>query len=442
VAERSLIFDAQTINEGDWQNMVRRFLATGVITGSLNQLTVSADGSALSVSVATGDAFVEGFFYRNDAAKAVALAAADSSFPRIDTIVARLDRVANTVLVDKVTGTPASAGAPTPVAPTLTQTDSLFELPLANVTVPAAAGVIVAEDVTDRRAFVKNLTEAAGNAAYVAKVGDTLTGKLLLASGLAGNKLGFDASPLTGLDLANPGEGGLVADDGAGASAYAVRWTKDQVRVVPGGTVAAPGLAFFLDEATGLARSAASHLDLVGGGQGIAQAAGVSATDKRFQPYADNAIKLGLSTRRWTEVYAVNGTIQTSDVEAKEDVAPVEPEAALARVKRVADEATITFRWPDGTRSHAGFDAEKIGEIHGSATAAFIDPSIEAQRRVNPHAAGTDEHEEFEADTAEMLTAPKGVRYSEMLPDLYAALAAQQAQIEALTARVAALEAR
>jgi hypothetical protein len=168
MAERSFPFDAgagATISETDWQKMARRFLASGVITGYLNQLAVTADGSSLSVSVATGGAFVEGFYYENDAAKAVPLAAANASNPRIDTIVVRLDRVANTTLIDKVTGTPAAS----PVAPTLSQTDSLYELPLANVLVPAAAGVIVAGNVTDRRAFVRNLTEAAGNAAYAPK---------------------------------------------------------------------------------------------------------------------------------------------------------------------------------------------------------------------------------------------------------------------------------
>lgn len=164
MAESSYPFDAgagAAVNEAQWQNMARRFRQTGVVGGSLNQLAVSADGSALSVSVATGDAFVEGFFYRNDAAKAIPLAAANATNPRIDTIVARLDRVANTVITDKVTGTAATS----PVAPTLSQTDSLYELPLANVTVPAAAGVIVASNVTDRR----TITQTFDSAAYRAK---------------------------------------------------------------------------------------------------------------------------------------------------------------------------------------------------------------------------------------------------------------------------------
>jgi hypothetical protein len=165
MAEQSYPFDAgagAAVNEAQWQAMARRFLATGVIDDSLNELVVSADGSTLGVSVATGDAFVEGFFYRNDAAKALTIATANATNPRIDTVVVRLDRTANSAALAVITGTAAAS----PTAAALTQTDSLYELPLADVTVPAAAGVIVAGNVTDRRVFSKNLTERDASAAY------------------------------------------------------------------------------------------------------------------------------------------------------------------------------------------------------------------------------------------------------------------------------------
>jgi hypothetical protein len=167
VAEKSWPYDTSNtaVLEAEWQKMAREWLATGVVTGRLNQLAVSADGSVLGVSVASGRAVVDGFFYENDAAKAVAIAAADATNPRIDRIVVRMDRrgTTNTTVTTVVKGTPAAS----PTAPALTQTDELFELLLADVTVPAAAGVIVAGNVTDRRTFSKNLTEAAGNTAYV-----------------------------------------------------------------------------------------------------------------------------------------------------------------------------------------------------------------------------------------------------------------------------------
>jgi hypothetical protein len=159
-----------TVGETEWQRMARAFLATGVIDDQLNELAVSADGSALQVSVATGEAWVEGFFYRSDAVKTIDIATADPTNPRIDTIVVRLDRVADAVTTEVVEGIPAAD----PAAPTLSQTDDLYELAIADVAVPAASGVIRLEDVTDRRVFSRNLSERAGNAAYDAKTYRTL----------------------------------------------------------------------------------------------------------------------------------------------------------------------------------------------------------------------------------------------------------------------------
>lgn len=136
--------------EGEWQRIARAFLGTGVIDHTADAaggLVVSANGGARQVTVATGMAWVEGFGYRNDAALPVDIDAADATNPRIDTVVVRLDRAANNARVFVVPGAPAAS----PVRPALTQTDLLYELPLADVTVPAAAGVIVAGNVTDRR---------------------------------------------------------------------------------------------------------------------------------------------------------------------------------------------------------------------------------------------------------------------------------------------------
>lgn len=181
MAQASFPFDAgagASVLEGSWQKMARAWLSTGVITGRLNQLSVSADGSAMSVSVATGQAQVEGFFYENDSALALTIATAHATLGRIDTVVVRLDRTANSATLVVVTGT---AAAP-PVAPTLSATDSLYELPLANVQVDAAVGVITAGKVTDRRVLTKNLTEVAATAAYVAKTLVDAKGDLLVGS--------------------------------------------------------------------------------------------------------------------------------------------------------------------------------------------------------------------------------------------------------------------
>lgn len=149
-------FDAgagSTVAESQWQKFARRFVRTGVLVGYLNTLAVSASGSAMQVTLASGGAWIEGFYYENDAPLVVPVSPADASNARIDRIVIRLDRTANTIAAAVLQGVPASS----PVAPALTQTDSLYELPVATVTVPAAVGVVQNSNVADARVFAVDI---------------------------------------------------------------------------------------------------------------------------------------------------------------------------------------------------------------------------------------------------------------------------------------------
>lgn len=56
-------------------------------------------------------------------------------------------------------------------------------------------------------------------------------------------------------------------------------------------------------------------------------------------PINDNGIASGHPTFRWVAVYAVNGTIQTSSAELKQDITPLDPAACY--------EAAKTVRWYD-----------------------------------------------------------------------------------------------
>jgi hypothetical protein len=182
-----------------------------------------------------------------------------------------------------------------------------------------------------------------------------------------------------------------------------------------------------------------------------------------FYPNFDGAYELGFSARRYSSVWASNGVIQTSDVTEKENVVQLDYESAIDRVVRIAEEAAISFSWPDGSRTHTGFDAAKVGDIHGDASAAYIDPTFEAKKRQNPKRsippkAWLDEQEElglersealkqweveydeFDKQTVEMATSPKGLRYNEMIPDLYVIIAEQKKQIDTLTQRIISLE--
>ena len=112
------------------------------------ELEVTA-GTGLAVDVAAGQAMVRGHFYISTAVEELSLATADATNDRIDTIALELDPTANSIVLVVVEGTPAGS----PAAPTLTQTDAgVYQLPLANVLVPATAGV--PGTISDRREFM------------------------------------------------------------------------------------------------------------------------------------------------------------------------------------------------------------------------------------------------------------------------------------------------
>lgn len=226
MAQTSFPFDAgagASVLEGQWQKMARRWLASGVIDGYLNALAVSADGTTLGVTVATGGAFVEGFFYDNDAPLAVALAAANATNPRIDRIVVRLDRTANTAVIAVVQGTPAAS----PGLPAVSTTDTRYELVIAHVTVPAAAGVIVSGNVSDQRYLTKNAPTRQPSLVGLVCTPTATAAVAVVARGLAGqvgNIFEVQNDVLAALVTVNPSgnlgvTGGIVAQGGQNQNA-------------------------------------------------------------------------------------------------------------------------------------------------------------------------------------------------------------------------------
>jgi hypothetical protein len=144
------------VTESLWSMMARVFAQTGVVKGALGELAVTASGSDMTVSVASGRAVIQGEFYQSDATQTKTIAPADPSNPRIDRVILRLDWTAKSITLVILTGTPAA----NPQPPALTQNDILsgasqpmWEISLAQVYVPAGATSIQASNVTDERVF-------------------------------------------------------------------------------------------------------------------------------------------------------------------------------------------------------------------------------------------------------------------------------------------------
>jgi hypothetical protein len=95
-------------------------------------------------------------------------------------------------------------------------------------------------------------------------------------------------------------------------------------------------------------------------------------------PFTDNSVTTGSATNRWSAVWAVNGTIQTSDPRAKTDIQGLDGANTGAIIDAIVP---ISFRWVDGgegkpgARTHWGFSAEEvetIADIAGRDFGGFV----------------------------------------------------------------------
>ncbi|GLZ81416.1 hypothetical protein Afil01_62230 [Actinorhabdospora filicis] len=142
-------FDAQDTTETDFSRLFRELQDSGVADSAGGAgYRVSADSSAMAVTVAPGLAILRGHAAHSTAPEALPIENAGPA-SRIDRVVLRLDPAANGISLAVLTGTPGAG------APVLTTTDTdLYELPLALVYVDANAVTISAERISDERRYV------------------------------------------------------------------------------------------------------------------------------------------------------------------------------------------------------------------------------------------------------------------------------------------------
>jgi hypothetical protein len=139
---------------------------------------------------------------------------------------------------------------------------------------------------------------------------------------------------------------------------------------------------------------------------------------------ADGSWNLGSSTNRWAAVWAVDGTINTSDERLKESISDLE--YGLGEVMKLRP---VSFTWRD--RPEAG---RKIGLI-----AQEVEPVIsEAVARTEAVMAEGPAGQQAMTKPAENL----GIYYSELIPVLINAVQEQQDEIEEQAERIRELEAR
>jgi hypothetical protein len=90
----------------------------------------------------------------------------------------------------------------------------------------------------------------------------------------------------------------------------------------------------------------------------------------------DNAIDLGMSSIRFDDIYATNGTIQTSDRNEKQDIAELSD--AEQRVAVAAKGLMRKFRWRDAVEAKGDAARTHFGIIAQDLQAAFAAEGLDA----------------------------------------------------------------
>jgi hypothetical protein len=128
----------------------------------------------------------------------------------------------------------------------------------------------------------------------------------------------------------------------------------------------------------------------------------------------DNAIDLGATSARFDDIYATNGTIQTSDRNEKQDIAELSD--AEQRVAVAAKGLLRKFRWKDAVAEKGDEARTHFGIIAQDLQAAFAAEGLDAgDYAMFIHTTWTDE--ETSEERSRM-----GVRYSELLAFIIAAI--------------------
>jgi hypothetical protein len=146
-------------------------------------------------------------------------------------------------------------------------------------------------------------------------------------------------------------------------------------------------------------------------------------------PGSNNAFTLGSSTRRWTEVFATNGVINTSDIRLKTDVE--ESALGLDFLNRVEP---VSYRWIEGTGEEVDSDGNVVTEAEPGVRPhyGFIAQNIKEAFL----SCGVDDFAGWTLDDKDDPESSQGLRYSEFIAPIVKAIQELNQKIESLEERL------
>lgn len=111
-----------------------------------NELKVQANND-MNVTLKSGLAFINGYFYNNTVDKVINISLSDTEQSRIDSVVLRFSKENRQIIADVLEGSYAD----NPVAPELTRNSNIYELRLCNISVNKQSDSITDAMIEDCR---------------------------------------------------------------------------------------------------------------------------------------------------------------------------------------------------------------------------------------------------------------------------------------------------
>lgn len=122
------------------------FIGNGVFGSSMQQLEVVANND-MTTNVLSGQAWINGWWYRNTGVYTLSHSVADGVLSRIDVVVLRWDHSARDMYLTVIEGTPSA----NPIKPPIVRNADYYDLQLCMVSIPAGSIRITQAQITDTR---------------------------------------------------------------------------------------------------------------------------------------------------------------------------------------------------------------------------------------------------------------------------------------------------
>lgn len=126
---------------------VAKFLSNFFTNGVFNNSLCVTSNDNMTVSVAVGNANINGYCYENTENLVLEIDDSDNELSRIDSIICRLDLNNRQIMVQTLQGQYATV----PSQPSIVRTNNIYDLRLANVLVSAGTTRITTDMITDTR---------------------------------------------------------------------------------------------------------------------------------------------------------------------------------------------------------------------------------------------------------------------------------------------------